>query len=437
MNYRYGILAAALAVSLCAVPAMAGVTDIEGGQGVKVNETVNNHYTDVEGTRTTVKNQLQDIVINKSKDTSSTNYRVEGNLHYVEHGAIKTSSGWGTYTADKSYSKTSNDLTSAKNSVVSNMYGYEYNKQDGRPGGKRDNGGGNSWSVGGLKYVRTDGSITTKTTSERKTTTDKTGAWYEKSVDKHLDDSLLTYTGTTYSSDAIFVGDPDDIFSAYAAQGTATVNQVRDNYYTRTHNYERVRTVQDTVTNTTVTSGTKTKVYSINATRVYSPIVLDLDGDGRIEASNGQYLAHNDFSTKVATFDFFGNGFPVMTEWVGANDGLLCRPAADGSVKGTNLFGIANGFSNGYEELASLDKDNDGVLSGAELNGLKVWTDVNGNAIAEASELKSLDELGITAISVSHDNYASTFVRNGQTFKSFDWWPNCREMRKVEFAISK
>lgn len=435
MNYRYGILAAALAVSLCAVPAMAGVTDIEGGQGVKVNETVNNHYTDVEGTRTTVENRLADKVINKSSDTSKTNYRVEGTLKYHETSAHGSWDGYSRICDEDNtqhYSATRNDLTSASSAVSSSMRAYQYNKQNGR------SGCGNSYSENGPYYSHTENNITTSVTTKRdKGTTDKYSAWKEKSVDKHLDDSLLTYTGTTYSSDAIFVGDPDDIFSAYAAQGTATVNQVRDNYYTRTHNYERVHTIQDTVTKTTVTSGTKTQVYTMSANRKYSPIVLDLDGDGRIEASNGQYLAHNDFSTKVATFDFFGNGFPVMTEWVGANDGLLCRPAADGSVKGTNLFGIANGFSNGYEEMASLDKDNDGVLSGAELNGLKVWTDVNGNAIAEASELKSLDELGITAISVSHDNYASTFVRNGQTFKSFDWWPNCREMRKVEFAISK
>ena len=120
--------------------------------------------------------------------------------------------------------------------------------------------------------------------------------------------------------------------------------------------------------------------------------------------------------------------------WVGANDGLLCRPNADGSVKGTNLFGIANGFDNGYEEMASLDVDNSGSLEGAELKDLRVWTDVNANGIAEANELKTLDELGITSIKVSHNNYASTFVRNGQTFKSFDWWPNCREMRKVDMA---
>ena len=84
--------------------------------------------------------------------------------------------------------------------------------------------------------------------------------------------------------------------------------------------------------------------------------------------------------------------------------------------------------------MASLDADNSGALEGAELQGLYVWTDLNGNAQPEKGELKSLEELGITSIKVSHNNYSSTFERQGQTYKSFDWWPNCRELRKVDMA---
>ncbi|MGM9992004.1 MAG: hypothetical protein ACI376_04030 [Candidatus Bruticola sp.] len=320
-------------------------------------------------------------------------------------------------------------MADAQRSVSNSMQSYSYNKQNGRTGY------GNYYNESGPSYVRTEGNITTTVVDlGTKKTTDYTTAYREYRTDVKLDNSTLTYNGINYSSNSIFVGDPDSIFNAYSASGSATINQTRDDYYTRTHNYERDHVVGYTNTKQKVTSGTRTMVYQMSANRSYSPIVLDLDGDGKIEASNGQYLAHNDFSSKVATFDFFGNGFPVLTEWVGANDGLLCRPNADGSVKGTNLFGIANGFANGYEEMASLDANNDGVLEGSELQGLKVWTDLNGNAIAEANELKSLDELGITSIAVNHNNFASTFVRNGQTFKSFDWWPNCREMRKVDMA---
>lgn len=210
------------------------------------------------------------------------------------------------------------------------------------------------------------------------------------------------------SGNAILVGDIDDLANAYGAQGS--VNKNLD-----VHEYQ---------------------VYQINEAYSVSPIILDLDGDGKIEASNGKYLAHADsFKSEGATmFDFNGNGFPVYTEWVGTNDGLLCRPNADGTVNGTNLFGTANGYANGFDEMSSLDKNNDGMLSGAELEGLFVWQDKNANGIVDAGELTSVQTLGITSISVNHDNMVGSFVRNGQTFKSFDWWPSVKDVRRMDVA---
>ncbi|MGM9992001.1 MAG: hypothetical protein ACI376_04015 [Candidatus Bruticola sp.] len=446
MNYRYGILATALAVGLFAIPATAGVTDVTGGSGVKVNTTVKSHYTDVNTYKTNEK-QLSNIYKSNTVDNSSVKYKVEGTLNYEDHGG----SHGGTY----NFGSTASNFTDAYNDVANSMRGYDKAYQQGRVGTRYSwqmsqsefntaynlNGSwymGNYYSQDGKSTVKDTKSVkdntkTTTSTSTKQTTNTYTD-YKEVSTSTKLDNSTLTYNGINYSSNSIFVGDPDSIFNAYSASGSATINQTRDDYYTRTHKYERDHITQNTVTTTTTISGTKTYVYQMNATRVWSPIILDLDGDGKIEASNGQYLAHDGFSDKVVAFDFFGNGFPMLMEWVGPNDGLLCRPNADGSVKGTNLFGSANGCNNGYEEMASLDTDNSGALEGAELKGLKVWTDLNGNGIAEAGELKSLDELGITAIKVSHNNYSSTFVRNGQTFKSFDWWPNCREMRKVDMA---
>lgn len=226
----------------------------------------------------------------------------------------------------------------------------------------------------------------------------------KKMVFDHFESSNII----NQSSDAILVGDIDDLARAYGAQGH--VNKTLD-----VHEYQ---------------------VYQINEGYVVSPIVLDLDGDGKIEASNGKYLAHADsFKSEGATmFDFNGNGFPVYTEWVGTNDGLLCRPNADGTINGTNLFGTANGYANGFDEMSSLDKNNDGVLSGAELEGLFVWQDKNANGIADAGELTSVQALGISSISVNHDNMVGSFVRNGQTFKSFDWWPSVKDVRRMDVA---
>ena len=122
----------------------------------------------------------------------------------------------------------------------------------------------------------------------------------------------------------------------------------------------------------------------------------------------------------------------MLTEWVGPQDGLLVRPHADGSVDGSCLFGTFGGFENGYEALKALDVDGNGRLEGSELQGLKVWQDANSNANVEAGELLSLDELGITSLSTSHDHFRGTFVRDGKTAQSFDWWPSVVEMRKKD-----
>ena len=451
MNYRYGILATALAVGLFAIPATAGVTDVTGGSGVKVNTTVRNNYTDTES-RITHEKRLNDKVVNKTVDKrGTTTYKVKGHLDYTGKSDIKVGNKYVNEYDTHDYSRTTTNASSVdslKADVARNLRNYNWSKQDGRAGVNtwvRDhlendpndlysNVNGNYYQTGAWNKKVYDNTSTSVSSSRQKNTTDYHTAWKETSMTTTKTGSKLTYTGTDYSDGTILVGDPDAIFNAYTAGGSVTINEIRDDYYNRHHVYERDHVTQDTVTKTTTKTGNKTVVYQMNSVRIYSPIVLDLDGDGKIEASDGHYLAHDTFSTRVTAFDFFGNGFPVLTEWVGANDGLLCRPNADGSVKGTNLFGIANGFNNGYEEMASLDVDNSGALEGAELKDLRVWTDVNGNGIAEANELKTLEELGITSIKVSHNNYASTFVRNGKTYKSFDWWPNCREMRKVDMA---
>jgi hypothetical protein len=221
------------------------------------------------------------------------------------------------------------------------------------------------------------------------------------------DEITQSNSGTSAGTDVILVGDMEDLDHAHVAQGQVTV---------------------DTVLN-------KHQTYQINGHGRVSPIILDLDGNGKVSASNGEYLPHgNTFSADGAVFfDFYGNGFPVATEWVGEGDGLLCR-APEGKMNGTHLFGTANGYANGFDEMASLDADNNGVLEGAELEGLYVWQDKNHNAIADQGELSTLAELGVTSIGVTNNQLVGSFVRNGQTFKSFDWWPSIKDVRRIKVA---
>lgn len=265
---------------------------------------------------------------------------------------------------------------------------------------------------------------------------------YQQTADNKVGE-YYTQVGTTYdrtesdqnivaSTNLIVIGDSDALASQFTAQGTRDVTLNIENFYWNDLNRTDVR--QKTFDMYQDQQYNRVDYYTshIQYVSYVSPIVLDLKGSGKLMASNGNWLPHKEFmKDRLAIFDFYGSGDPVVMEWVGAEDGLLCAPK-NGKVDGTSLFGIANGFADGYEELqVTRDKNRDGKVSGAELEGLSVWQDANGNAIAERGELKTVQELGISEISVEHKNYKSSFVMNGKQQASFDWWPSVRGLRKM------
>jgi hypothetical protein len=260
-------------------------------------------------------------------------------------------------------------------------------------------------------------------------------------ADRYLYDTY-TKTGETFdrtessesfqdSPDLILIGDVDSLEGGYAAQGTRVktvdiVDYIWEDMHkdtTRQKVLERWKEYQKNIHVTYTTTRTK---YGV------TPIVLNMDGTGVLGASAGRWNAPRDImSGPLAVFDFFGSGEPVLMEWVKPQDGLLVRLKDRGPVDGTCLFGSGNGFADGFEELATLDRNRDGRLTGDELDGLFVWQDANGNAIAGISEVKSLADLGITELGLDHQNYESYFVRDGQRFKMWDWHPVVKQLQRV------
>lgn len=158
-----------------------------------------------------------------------------------------------------------------------------------------------------------------------------------------------------------------------------------------------------------------------------SPLVLDLNGNGEADVTSPDWTGNTGaFNARGAVrFDVSGKGEAKRTEWLKPHaDGLLVLDSNGNGVvdDATELFGDADGFNDGYAKLALLDANRDGVLTGAELSHLSVWVD-DGDGVCQPGELKPVSALGITSIAVSHSGYASTFVRNGHTFKSWDWFP--------------
>lgn len=174
-----------------------------------------------------------------------------------------------------------------------------------------------------------------------------------------------------------------------------------------------------------------TKRFQLQDKLFTSPIVLDMDGDGKLQASNGNWHPHDYTGAKVAVFDINGDGFDEVTEWVGPKDGLLLIHEEGKTINGRTLFGDADGFTHGFEKLKAYDANNDGQLAGEELNILSIWLDKNGNAQPEAGEITAVKDLGITSIKVTHEGFASSFERNGKTQKMWDWYPTFFRVKKV------
>jgi hypothetical protein len=175
--------------------------------------------------------------------------------------------------------------------------------------------------------------------------------------------------------------------------------------------------------------------YRVLGARNWSPIVLDLDGDGEIDVARRQWLPHAPafYTDRTGWFDLTGDRVPEYCEWIGPRDGLLVLPQEDGRVVGAeNLFGTAGGYRDGYEKMSVvLDRDGNGWVEGQELAGLKVWVDANGDAVADPAEMKPLSAYQVERIRVEHENFVSVYLRGGSQMKVWDWWPSGFELSEV------
>ena len=184
-----------------------------------------------------------------------------------------------------------------------------------------------------------------------------------------------------------------------------------------------------------VTITTNGRKYSLAENFYTSPLVLDLDGDQQITASNGKWLPHSyEQDSRLVEFDMNGDGFVELCEWVGPEDGLLLvYDEAKDTVNGNDLFGNAGGYDHGYEELLLFDANNDNAISGDELDNLSVWCDLDSDAQVDDGEIQAVADMGITLISLNYDqNVVSHFMQDGEQKMMFDWFPSMFSIRRTE-----
>jgi hypothetical protein len=139
------------------------------------------------------------------------------------------------------------------------------------------------------------------------------------------------------------------------------------------------------------------EIVPINVT---APIVLDLNQDGTIEYTTIQMDVNDD-------------GILDTTGWVGASDGILVWDQyGDGSVRESSQYIFSrNANETDLQGLAAqFDSNQDGIFDSRDekFNEFSVWQDVDQDGFADAGEVKSLQELGITSVHLTSDGIQRT-----------------------------
>ena len=162
--------------------------------------------------------------------------------------------------------------------------------------------------------------------------------------------------------------------------------------------------------------------------RPITPIVIALKKDLTISDLE-------DLSASVR-FDADGTGLGKRWTWITEDAGwLVWDPKGTGKINSSlQFFGNVTFWmfwENGYQALAALDDNHDGVLNGKELDGFAIWQDKNRNGISDPGEVSKLSQLGVVALScdyqrdTSHPDHIAfssrgVFFRDGSTRSTYD-----------------
>jgi hypothetical protein len=141
------------------------------------------------------------------------------------------------------------------------------------------------------------------------------------------------------------------------------------------------------------------------------PLVLDLDGSGITTSAINP--------AAPILFDHDGDGTKTASGWIASGEAIVVRDLNGNNLidNGRELFGdntiLTRGAragqvaANGFEALADLDMDINGVADGkfdaadTAFASVKLWRDQNQNGISETGELFTFADLGVASINTT------------------------------------
>ncbi|WP_209097711.1 calcium-binding protein [Shimia sp. R10_1] len=140
------------------------------------------------------------------------------------------------------------------------------------------------------------------------------------------------------------------------------------------------------------------------------PVVIDLDFDG-VELAFGNPIY----------FDWDDDGYKEQATWAAADDGFLVldlnadgsRGGGDGKIDQAREIAFSLWGNTSDTDLQALgrafDLNRDGVLNASDAvwSELRIWQDLDQDAVTDDGELKTLADWGITEINLTYDNGAA------------------------------
>ncbi len=182
--------------------------------------------------------------------------------------------------------------------------------------------------------------------------------------------------------------------------------------------------------------------WSTTSERRWDPLAIDLDGGGvsTISAEEGVF----NLGTRVETQSDSGfdgqrwertearNVDTMFVEWFAPTEGIVVMDRnGDGTIQKGDLFGddvvTGRGTANGYEDLALLDTNNDGVVDtkDEQFHDLQIWTDANSDGIAQEGELTHLFAHGVVSLDTRATAGAigdedANVIREGSSFTQLE-----------------
>ena len=143
---------------------------------------------------------------------------------------------------------------------------------------------------------------------------------------------------------------------------------------------------------------TNTINWTYNYTGSFSPIVLDLDGDG---------VTLTSVASSPVRFDINDDGVTDQTGWAGPGDGLLALDRnGSGAIDRFDEISFAADVDNAISDLEGLrafDSNENGFfdVGDAMFGQFQIWQDANQDGVSQADELTTLADRHIQAINLT------------------------------------